>query len=70
MFTKLINLFKIIFLSLKTHFSDYRKHEQLNDLIKPIRHWLKGDPQSQHITPLSSQSRSNPEPLSEDNQNN
>lgn len=53
MFTKLINLFKIIFMSLKTHISDYRKQEQLNDLIKPIRHWLKGNPKRNALIILS-----------------
>ena len=53
MFTKLINLFKIIFMSLKTHISNCRKQEELNDLIKPIRHWLKGDPKRNALIILS-----------------
>ena len=53
MFTKLINLFKIIFMSLKPHISDCRKQEELNDLIKPIRHWLKGDPKRNALIILS-----------------
>lgn len=53
MFTKLINLFKIIFMSLKTHISDCRKQEELNDLIKPIRHWLKGNPKRNALIILS-----------------
>ena len=53
MFTKLINLSKIIFMSLKTHISDCRKQEQLNDLIKPIRHWLKADSKRNALVILS-----------------
>ena len=40
-------------MSLKTHISDYRKQEQLNDLIKPIRHWLKGNPKRNALIILS-----------------
>ena len=53
MFTKLINLCEMIFLTFRTHISDYRSQEHLNDLIKPIRLWLKGDPKRNALIILS-----------------
>ena len=53
MIKKLIFLAKMICKTVRCSISDIRKEENLEDLIKPIRKWLKGNPKRNALIILS-----------------
>lgn len=53
MIKKLIYLAKMLCKMVKRNVCDFRKEEKLEDLIKPIRKWLKGNPKRNALVILS-----------------